>query len=269
MLQRLCRLDQRAGGVDHVVDDHAGATLHVADDVHHLGHVGLRPPLVDDHQVCLETAGHRTGAHHAAGVRGHHAQVLVVALPHVAEQDRQAVDVVDRDIEKALDLVGVKVHRQYAIDADALQHVGDDLRGDRHPRRTRPAVLPGVSEIGDGSGDPRGRRALERIDHRHQFHQVVVRGRAGRLQHEHVLAAYVLEQFDHGLAVAEHADAGAPEMDVQVAHDALGQLAACGPRENHQPVIGHGPSLRRAIVAVVAVDTDAAAVATDTTGEKS
>ena len=58
-----------------------------------------------------------------------------------------------------------------------------------------------------------GRRALQRIDHHQQLHQVVVRRRADRLQHEHVLAADVLEDLDHHLAVAEAADLRASQRD--------------------------------------------------------
>ena len=82
-------------------------------------------------------------------------QVVVVLLPQVAEQDRRRVDVVDRDVEEALDLVGVQVHHHHAVDADGRQHVGDDLGGDRHARRARAAVLPRIAEVGDRGGDAR------------------------------------------------------------------------------------------------------------------
>ena len=56
LLQRLRRLAQRVRGVDHVVHDHAGAALDVADDVHHLRHVRPRPALVDDREVATRAA---------------------------------------------------------------------------------------------------------------------------------------------------------------------------------------------------------------------
>ena len=39
---------ERAGGVDHVVDDDAVLALHLADEVHDLAHVGPLAALVDD-----------------------------------------------------------------------------------------------------------------------------------------------------------------------------------------------------------------------------
>src|SRR5690606_3245609 len=98
---------QGAGGVDDVVDHDAGLALHVADDVHHRRHVGARAALVDDRQVgVVQALGHRAGADHAAHVRRDHDQVLgAVGAPDVGQQQRRGVDVVDRDVEEALDLV--------------------------------------------------------------------------------------------------------------------------------------------------------------------
>ena len=81
---------------------------------------------------------------------------VVVVLPQVAQQHRRRVDVVHRDVEESLDLVGVQIHRQHAVDADRRDHVGDHLRRDRHARRARPAVLARVAEIRNRRGD-RGR----------------------------------------------------------------------------------------------------------------
>ena len=94
--------------------------LDVADDVHHRGDVRARAALVDDRQVrVVEALGDRPRAHHAADVRRHHDQVVrAVRAPDVGEQQRRGIDVVDRDVEEALDLVGVQVDRQHAVGAD-------------------------------------------------------------------------------------------------------------------------------------------------------
>ena len=62
------RLREGARGVHDVVDDHAGLTLDVADDVHDLGDVGLLASLVDDGEPGVEPLGVGAGALHAAGV---------------------------------------------------------------------------------------------------------------------------------------------------------------------------------------------------------
>jgi hypothetical protein len=69
----------------------------------------------------------RARAHHATHVGRHHQQVGVVLLTQIAEQDGRRIDVVDRDIEETLNLVGVQVHGEHALDAHCLQHVGHDF----------------------------------------------------------------------------------------------------------------------------------------------
>src|SRR6185369_17787787 len=89
----------------------------------------------------------------------------------------RGVDVVDGNVEEALDLVGMQVHGQHAIHADGFEHVGHDLGADRHAGGARAAVLARVAEVGNHRGDAPGRCALEGIDHDEELHQVLVRGR--------------------------------------------------------------------------------------------
>jgi hypothetical protein len=133
----------------------------------------------------------------------------------------------------------MQVHRQYPLHADRLQHVGDHLGGDRDARRARPPVLAGVAEIRDGRGDAPRRGALQRVHHDHQFHQVVVGRKAGRLQDEHIMAAHVLEDLAADLAVGKAANLGAAEGNVE-ALDHIGRQLAVGiPGKHHQAVVGH------------------------------
>ena len=57
----------------------------------------------------------------AAGVgRDHHDLAAVQALAQVLQQHRHRVQVVDRDVEEALDLTGVQVDGQHASRAAAV-----------------------------------------------------------------------------------------------------------------------------------------------------
>lgn len=147
-LQHLRGSAERACRIDHVVHDHAGAAFDFTDDVHHFGDVRLRATLVDDREIAVELLRECPGTHHAADVRRHDEQIRVVLLAQVTQQDRRCVDVVDRDVEEALNLVGVQIHRDDPLDAGNFQHVRDDLRRDRDARRTRAAILTGVAEVG-------------------------------------------------------------------------------------------------------------------------
>ena len=119
-------------------------SVDLADHVHDLGLVRLRAAFVDDREAgIVEPFGERAGALDAADVRRDDDHVGVLLLPGVAEQHRRGVDVVDRDVEEALDLIGVHVDGQHAVDAGRRDQVGDELGRDRHAR-------------GAAAGDPAG-----------------------------------------------------------------------------------------------------------------
>ncbi len=112
--------------------------------------------------------------------------------------------VIDRDIEKTGDLLGVQVHGEDAVDAGGGEQVGDELGRDRHAGLVF-AILPGVAEKRDHRRDARRAGPPRRIDHDEQLHQVLVRRRAGRLDDEDVPPADVFVDLDEGLAIRERA----------------------------------------------------------------
>src|SRR5947199_4155637 len=235
LLQCLRRLAERARGVDQIVDQDAGLSLDLADDVHHLGFVRPRAALVDDRQLrIVEPLGEGPRARHAADVRRHDDDVPVRTLPRIAEQHRGGIHVVHRDVEEALDLLRVQVDRQQPVDARAREHVGDQLRRDRRARALDAPVLARVAEVRHHRGDARGRGAPAGIHHHEQLHETVVRRRAGRLHDEYVASAHVLHELDVDLAVAEAPDVDAPERVLEGLDHVLRQRRvriACEQRE--------------------------------------
>src|SRR5690606_35888367 len=71
------------------------------------------------------------------------------------------------------------------------------------------------------------------------LHQVVVRGRAGGLQHEDVFPADVLEDLDIDLAVGEACDGGAAQLELEVLRDLGRQFRVGVAREDHQTFRTH------------------------------
>ncbi len=148
---------------------------HVADDVHHFGLIGAGAALVDDCQLgIVETLGQSPCAHHAADIGRHHDRVIEMLGTDVLQHDRRGIDVIQRLVEEALNLIGVQIDGQDPIDAGLGDHVGHYLGRDRYPGRTRSAILPGIAEIRDYRGDPHGRGTQQRVGHDQQFHQVIV-----------------------------------------------------------------------------------------------
>ena len=66
-----------------------------------------------------------------------------------------------------------QIEGEHAVGAGAVDHVGDELGGDRRARAGLP-VLAGITEIGDHGGDAPCRRAFQRVDQDQQLHQVIV-----------------------------------------------------------------------------------------------
>ena len=202
VLERLRRLLDRAGGVDDVVLQDARAAAHVADDVHHLGRAVLGAPLVDDGQLAVETLGVGAGPLGAAGVGRHDREIRVVQPRAVVDDDRRREQVIHRDVEEALDLRLVQVHREHAVGAGRAQQVGHQLGRDRHARLVL-AVLPGVAVIRHDGRDARRGRAAEGVDHHQQLHQVLIHRVRRRLDDEDVGAADVLVDLERHLAVGK------------------------------------------------------------------
>ena len=231
--QRFCGLCQGTGGIDHIIHDDAVPAFDIADDVHDFGLVRAWPALVDDRQVASQTFRQRACADDAADIGRDDKKILVVFLLEILEQDGRGIDIVDRDIEEALNLVGVDVHDKDTIDADTFKDVGNHTCGDGDTCGTRPAILTCIAEIGDAGSDPFGRSALECIDHENDFHQVIIGGSTGGLDDEDILAADIFIDFDSGFAVGELGDVSLAERDAEFAGDLGGQCRIGIAGENH------------------------------------
>ena len=89
----------------------------LADDVQELGPIEVADAaLLDDRERRVEELGERARALREPEV-GHHDQVLEVLVLEVVRQDVDRGQLVDRDVEEALDLALVEVHRQDPVRA--------------------------------------------------------------------------------------------------------------------------------------------------------
>ena len=123
-----------AAGVDHVVDEHAGAASRrrrppPASTC--VLHAPLTWRLCTMARSAPRTVGVALGDLGPAGVGRHHGDIALEVRRHPVDQHRHGGEVVDGPVEEALDLAGVQVdaHSDGAAPADGEQ-VGDELGGD-------------------------------------------------------------------------------------------------------------------------------------------
>src|SRR6266567_3688779 len=238
LFQGAGRLGQGAGGVDHVVENDRRLSLDVADQVHHLGHVGAGTALVDDRQGAAEPLGEGTRPLGPAGVGGDHDGVVVGEAPfQVLQHDGGGIEVVDRDVEEPLDLPGMEVDGDHPVRPGGGYQVSHQLRGDRGAGGNF-AVLAGVAVIGDHRGNGGGGGPLQGVHHDQEFHQVIVGGRAGGLHHVDVAAADILPDLHHDFAVGEGLYLGRPQRYAEAGADLFGK-GGVGVAAEHPDLVYH------------------------------
>ena len=73
-------LHDRAGRIDHIVEQERAFTLHIADDIHHLRLIGALTPFVDNRQIGLKSLGEGASTLHASSIRGNDHQILQLSF---------------------------------------------------------------------------------------------------------------------------------------------------------------------------------------------
>ena len=130
--ERACSIAERAGRVNNIVRDDAGAAGNITDDVHDFCNIGARTTLVDDSKIGLNGFGHGASADNAAHIRRNYDRILKVTRGEIREKHRRGIDVIDGDVEEALNLVGVEVHCEDVVNTGGLEHVGNQLGRNGH-----------------------------------------------------------------------------------------------------------------------------------------
>ena len=131
-------------------------------------------------------------------------EAVGIGLLHLLEDVQEVVagvEVVHREVEETLDLVGVEVAGHQGVRAGGLEHVRDELRADGHAGLVL-AVLAGPAEVRQYGDHLVGGGALGGVDGQKELHQVVG-GREGRLDDEASSSADAFHEERHEFTVAE------------------------------------------------------------------
>ena len=228
-----------AGGLGDVVHQEDVFSLHIADDVGRFGVGGVKTLLAHNGEAAVHHLAVGGGHFHAADVRGDRHQVGDFFLHEVFVENRGGEEVVHRDVEESLDLLGMEVNGEHAVHPGGHEEVGDQFGGDGDAGLVL-AVLAGVAEKGEHGGDPVGGGAAGGIHHDQQLHQVLVGGGAGGLNDKDVIATDVIVKFDEGFAVRKGRHSGFAERNLDLGGNPLRQFAVRVAGKDLQLVSGNG-----------------------------
>ncbi len=206
--KEFCGRAERAGGLGHVVNNDDVATVNFADEACRLHSCGGDAALC--HKADWEIEETRDGGRgfHAADVGREDRCVFNERLIFdVVVEHRRRIEVIHRNVEKSLNLLGVQVESEDAVCACGGEQVRHEFACYRDARAVF-AVLARVAEERDNRRDSLRGGAAHCVDHDEQFHQVIVCGPACRLYREDVATANILLDLDEGLAVGERCDIG-------------------------------------------------------------
>ena len=140
---------------------------------------------------------------------------------------------IHRNVEEALHLLRMQVHRQHPAHTGGVQQIRDEFGRNRDPGLVFP-VLARVSKKWNNCCDPVRAGAPRRVYHDEQLHQMLISRRTGRLNNENIVAANVFLDPDVSLTIRKRADRGLTERHPNVFANPLGQIAVGGAAENLQ-----------------------------------
>src|SRR5690606_22250878 len=99
-------------------------------------------------QFCVEELGKIPRALYTPYVWRSKHDVIQLQRFEIRDEDIGSVQVIDRNIKEALNLIRMEVTSHNPVNARCRQEVCDQLGGNRYPWLVL-AVLPGISEVGN------------------------------------------------------------------------------------------------------------------------
>lgn len=219
-------LVEDAAAGDHVIDEDGGFAFDIADDGGGFGFGEADATFVDNGEREAELVGVLAGEASAADIGrdddGFVTGEAGLVLLEVVGEDGEGGERIGGDIEKALDLEGVDVDIEDAVNAHGFEHGGDDA-GAEGFTAVGHAVLAGVGVVGDDGGDAFGRGTAAGIDEEDKFHKMVVDGGGTGLDDVHFLFAEEGIDLDMYFAIGEMGDRNGSELSVKIVADFLGE----------------------------------------------
>ena len=207
---------ERPGCGGQVVNDHAGTSVDISDEVGGFHGRGIDAAFGDHGESAVEAVRKTVRHLDTAGVGGDDDGLLINFddVAQILDENGRCVEVIHRNIKEALNLLCVKIHCEDTVRPGADQQIGYQFGGDGNAGAVL-AVLSCVAVVGDYGGDAGCRSAACRIHHNQQFHEVLIGRIASRLNDEHIRIAEIVFVLDENLTVGESFDLHMPQFHPQ------------------------------------------------------
>ena len=199
---------KRAGCIDHIIEQNAGLALYITDNIHDFAFIGFLAALIHNGKTHMDLGSECTSTRYRAHIGGNDYEFVVIVLIFgefvqiVFYKSGVAQQVINGNVEEALDLGCVKVHSKHAVSAGCSDHIGNQLCRNGIAALSL-AVLTGIAKVGDNCSNTARRCAAACIDHDEQLHQMVVYGFAGGLDEINITATDGLFQGNGCFAIRE------------------------------------------------------------------
>src|SRR5216684_425144 len=154
----------------------------------------------------------------------------------IFDQYRRSEKMVHRNVEIALNLRRMQIERERSAGARGFEQVSDQLGGYRNARLIF-AILPRIAVIRQHRGDSPGGSAFKGINHEQKFEQVVVHRIMAGLDDKYVSAAHILQNLKIYFAIAEPAEHGLAQRNIQMLADGARQHGVRSSGKNFEALV--------------------------------
>ena len=151
-------------------------------------------------------------------------------VQHITAQNGNCRQIIDRNIEVALNLCRMQINRNDTVRTRNLQKIRNQLRRNRL-MRIRLTILTRISVVWHDDVDFTGTCTLQRIDADKDFHQMLGHRRACTLNNEDRTSAHRLLRRNHDFAVCEVFYLDAAQRQTQFLGNACRKIRRAGESE--------------------------------------
>jgi hypothetical protein len=213
--------EQRPCRVHHIVKNDHTAPRHVTDYIRVPNVIPI--PTVHYGQVDIQPTGKCASPGNTPGIRSHNHFITPDVPSYSIQKDSGSKEMLYGNIEKALDLVSVQIYRNDSMRPCDSQQVRHQPGSDGNPRFILLILAP-IGVVRNHNVDAPSRSPLESIDHYEKLDEILIHGRASRLDNVYVFSPDIMLNLYTNFTITEATDQGPGSFHSEMQTDLPGKL---------------------------------------------